>query len=97
MYERDDFAVTFQTFQATPFRQATEAVVAPAGEARTEWDIVDDLTSRLARSTPAFAALRCRAKGAGRLRDRAHAALIVDAHDPDVARAVTDSVFAAAA
>ena len=31
MYERDDFAVTFQTFQATPFRQATEAVVAPGG------------------------------------------------------------------
>ena len=27
MYERDDFAVTFQTFQATPFRQTTEAVV----------------------------------------------------------------------
>ena len=31
MYERDDFAVTFQTFQATPFRQATEAVVDPGG------------------------------------------------------------------
>ena len=43
MYERDDFPYTFQAFQATPFRQATEAVVAPAGEARTEWDIVDDL------------------------------------------------------
>ena len=38
------FPFTFQTFQATPFRQATEAVVAPAGEARTEWDIIDDLT-----------------------------------------------------
>jgi anaerobic selenocysteine-containing dehydrogenase len=35
MYERDNFPVTFQTFQATPFRQATEAVVAPAGQART--------------------------------------------------------------
>ena len=35
MYERDDFPYTFQAFQATPFRQATEAVVAPAGEART--------------------------------------------------------------
>ena len=30
MYERDDFPYTFQAFQATPFRQATEAVVAPA-------------------------------------------------------------------
>jgi anaerobic selenocysteine-containing dehydrogenase len=31
-----DFAVTFQTFQATPFRQATEAVVTPVGQVRTE-------------------------------------------------------------
>ncbi|PRC42472.1 formate dehydrogenase, partial [Mycobacterium sp. ITM-2017-0098] len=31
MYERDDFPLTFQPFQATPFRQATEAVVAPVG------------------------------------------------------------------
>ena len=36
MYERDDFAVTLQTFQATPFRQATEAVVRPVGQVRTE-------------------------------------------------------------
>ena len=47
MYERDDFPYTFQTFQATPFRQATEAVIAPVGKARTEWAIVDDLWSRL--------------------------------------------------
>lgn len=47
MYERDDFPYTFQAFQATPFRQATEAVVAPIGESRTEWDIIDDLSSRL--------------------------------------------------
>jgi anaerobic selenocysteine-containing dehydrogenase len=57
MYERDDFAVTFQTFQATPFRQATEAVVAPAGHARTEWEIIADLVERMAGRTPAFAAL----------------------------------------
>ena len=31
MYERDDFPLAFQTLQPTPFRQATEAVVAPAG------------------------------------------------------------------
>ncbi len=47
MYEREDFPYTFQAFQATPFRQATEAVVAPAGEARTEWDIVYDLAGRM--------------------------------------------------
>ena len=56
MYERDDFPYTFQAFQATPFRQATEAVVAPAGESRPEWDIVDDLARRLGRQVPAFAA-----------------------------------------
>jgi anaerobic selenocysteine-containing dehydrogenase len=57
MYERDDFPFTFQAFQATPFRQATEAVVAPAGQARTEWDIIDDLAGRLAGATPVFGAL----------------------------------------
>ena len=57
MYERDDFAVTFQTFQATPFRQATEAVVAPVGEARTEWDIITEPVERMAGRTPVFAAL----------------------------------------
>jgi anaerobic selenocysteine-containing dehydrogenase len=57
MYERDDFPFTFQAFQATPFRQATDAVVEPAGQARTEWDIIDDLTRRLARSSPAFGVL----------------------------------------
>ena len=57
MYERDDFAVTFQTFQATPFRQATDAVVEPVGQARTEWEIADALMSRLARRSPVFAAM----------------------------------------
>ena len=57
MYERDDFPVTFQTFQSTPFRQATEAVVAPRGQARTEWDIVADLMARMSRRPPVLAAL----------------------------------------
>lgn len=55
MYERDDFPYTFQAFQATPFRQATDAVVAPVGEARGEWDIIEDLARRMARRVPAFA------------------------------------------
>lgn len=57
MYERDDFALTFQQFQATPFRQTTEAVVEAAGQARSEWDIVDDLTTRMGARTPVFAVL----------------------------------------
>ncbi|MCV7286579.1 molybdopterin-dependent oxidoreductase [Mycolicibacterium wolinskyi] len=66
MYERDDFAVTFQMFQATPFRQATDAVVAPPGQARTEWDIIADLIGRTAIRTPVFTALRWAAKVAAR-------------------------------
>jgi anaerobic selenocysteine-containing dehydrogenase len=57
MYEREDFPFTFQAFQATPFRQATDAVVTPRGDARPEWDIVDDLTRRLVRHVPAFGVL----------------------------------------
>ncbi|MBU9764310.1 molybdopterin-dependent oxidoreductase [Mycobacterium sp. TNTM28] len=66
MYERDDFAVTFQMFQATPFRQATDAVVAPRGQARAEWDIVVDLIGRMAVRTPVFAAIRMAARRAAR-------------------------------
>jgi anaerobic selenocysteine-containing dehydrogenase len=65
MYERDDFAVTFQTFQATPFRQATEAVVAPVGQARTEWDIISELMQRMAGRAPAFAILGSARRVAG--------------------------------
>jgi anaerobic selenocysteine-containing dehydrogenase len=57
MYERDDFPFTFQAFQATPFRQATAAVVAASGQARTEWDIIDDLAARLAAASPLFRTL----------------------------------------
>jgi anaerobic selenocysteine-containing dehydrogenase len=66
MYERDDFALTFQTFQTTPFRQATEAVVAPPGQARPEWEIVDELAKRLAPSLPVFAAVAAARRLAGR-------------------------------
>ncbi|WP_396927569.1 molybdopterin-dependent oxidoreductase [Mycolicibacterium sp.] len=66
MYERDDFPYTFQAFQATPFRQATEAVVEPAGEARPEWDIVEDLAVRLAPDVRAFAVFGVLRKALGR-------------------------------
>ncbi len=57
MYERDDFPLAFQAFQATPFRQATEAVVAPAGQSRQEWEIIAELIRRVSGSAPLFAAL----------------------------------------
>ena len=65
MYERDDFPLPFQVLQPTPFRQATEAVVAPAGQARPEWRIIDDLTRRLSRRTPQLRALAATRKALG--------------------------------
>jgi anaerobic selenocysteine-containing dehydrogenase len=65
MYERDDFPLLFQPFQTTPFRQITEAVVPPRGQARTEWQIVDDLMRRMATRSPAFAALAVARVSAG--------------------------------
>lgn len=52
MYERSDFPIPFQTLSLTPFRQATRAVVAPAGEARDEFTIIDELASAMWRRTP---------------------------------------------
>jgi anaerobic selenocysteine-containing dehydrogenase len=69
MYERDDFPLPFQTFHANPFRQATEAVIPPRGQARTEWEIIDDLMSRMATRTPLFAALGA-LRGSARLLGR---------------------------
>lgn len=58
MYERADFPLPFQTYLTTPFRQATAAVVEPAGEAREEWEVIDELMVALARRTPALAAIQ---------------------------------------
>jgi anaerobic selenocysteine-containing dehydrogenase len=79
MYERDDFPYTFQAFQATPFRQATAAVVAPVGEARPEWDIIDDLTRRLRRQVPVFAAMGVVRKALGVLGVELSPRLLMDA------------------
>nr|MCW1957985.1 molybdopterin-dependent oxidoreductase [Mycobacterium sp.] len=57
MYERDDFGMLSQFFFIKPFRQATEAVSAPRGQTRTEWEIVDDLISRMSMRTAAFAGI----------------------------------------
>jgi anaerobic selenocysteine-containing dehydrogenase len=78
MYERDDFPLAFQTLQPTPFRQATEAVVAPVGEARAEWEIIDDLMARLWRRTPALAMLAATRKVMGLFGSRLSPRLLVD-------------------
>ncbi|WP_192722122.1 molybdopterin-dependent oxidoreductase [Mycobacterium sp. OAS707] len=79
MYERDDFPLPFQTLQPTPFRQATEAVVAPAGQAREEWQVIDDLTRRMWWRTPGLIALAAIRKILGLFGIRLTPRLLVDA------------------
>jgi anaerobic selenocysteine-containing dehydrogenase len=79
MYERDDFPLPFQTLQPTPFRQATEAVVAPAGQARAEWEVIDDLTRRMWRRTPGLIALAAARKMLALFGVRLTPRLLVDA------------------
>ena len=79
MYERDDFPLPFQTLQPTPFRQATEAVVAPAGQARAEWEMIDDLTRRMWRRTPGLIALAVMRKTLALFGVRLTPRLLVDA------------------
>src|SRR4029077_4799059 len=78
MYERDDFPLAFQTLQPTPFRQATEAVVAPVGEARAEWEVIDDLTRRMWRRTPGLVALAAMRKALALFGVRLTPRLLVD-------------------
>src|SRR3954466_1279862 len=45
--ERDDVPVAFLGFYTQPFIQSTEPVVPPAGEAREEWEVIDELADAL--------------------------------------------------
>ncbi len=62
MYEREDLPVALMPFFATPYVQATEAVVEPAGEARQEWEIIDDISRRIGKAPYSVRALRVLAK-----------------------------------
>jgi anaerobic selenocysteine-containing dehydrogenase len=79
MYERDDFPLPFQTLQPTPFRQATEAVIAPVGQARAEWEVIDEITRRLWRRTPGLAAIAAARKALALFGLRLSPRLLVDA------------------
>jgi anaerobic selenocysteine-containing dehydrogenase len=79
MYERDDFPLPFQVLQPTPFRQATEAVIEPVGQARAEWEVIDDITHRLWRRTPGLATLAAVRKVLGLFGIRLSPRLLVDA------------------
>lgn len=78
MYERADFPLPFQTYLTTPFRQATEAVVQPAGEAREEWEVIDELMRALARRTPGLAALQLARRALGAVGVRLEPRLLLD-------------------
>lgn len=45
--EREDFPSAFLTFHTTPFVQWTDAVVEPRGEARQEWEIIEQIARRI--------------------------------------------------
>ena len=47
MYEREDFPLPFLSLFTTPFIQMTDPVVAPAGEARQEWEIIEAISRRV--------------------------------------------------
>jgi anaerobic selenocysteine-containing dehydrogenase len=47
MYEREDFPLPFLGLFTTPYINMTDAVVEPAGEARQEWEIIEDISRRV--------------------------------------------------
>jgi anaerobic selenocysteine-containing dehydrogenase len=79
MYERDDFPLPFQTLQPTPFRQATEAVIPPVGQARAEWEVIDEITSRMWRRTPGLMTIGLVRKSLALLGVQLSPRLLVDA------------------
>jgi anaerobic selenocysteine-containing dehydrogenase len=52
--EREDFPSAFLTFSTKPFVQWTDPVLAPRGEARQEWQIIEEISKRI-ETTPASA------------------------------------------
>jgi anaerobic selenocysteine-containing dehydrogenase len=78
MYERPDFPLPFQAYSTTPFRQATEAVVPPAGEAREEWEVIDALMRALARRSRGLAGLQLVRRALALLGRRLEPQLLLD-------------------
>jgi anaerobic selenocysteine-containing dehydrogenase len=69
--EREDVPVAFLGFYSTPFIQVTDPVVEPAGEAREEWRVIDELSRRLGLAPYSMAPLRRLARLGVRLSPRA--------------------------
>jgi formate dehydrogenase len=47
MYEREDFPLPFLGLFTTPYINMTDAVLEPAGEARQEWEIIEQISRRI--------------------------------------------------
>ena len=47
MYEREDFPLPFLQLFTTPYINMTDAVLEPAGEARQEWEIIEQISKRI--------------------------------------------------
>jgi len=45
--EREDYPLPFLSLFSQPFIQATDAVVEPRGEARQEWEIIEEIAGRI--------------------------------------------------
>jgi anaerobic selenocysteine-containing dehydrogenase len=56
--EREDLPLPFLALFTTPFIQLTEAVVEPRGEARQEWEIIEEIASRIGVVPSSVLALR---------------------------------------
>jgi anaerobic selenocysteine-containing dehydrogenase len=76
-YEREDVPAALMPFFPTPFAQVTEAVVDPPGEARQEWEIIDDLSRRMGIAPYSAPALRLLAKAGVRMTPKRLADLLL--------------------
>ena len=68
--ERDDVPVAFLGFFSTPFIQVTDPVVDPAGEARQEWEVIDQLARAVGVAPYSLPALRRLARLGFRIKPR---------------------------
>jgi formate dehydrogenase len=70
-FEREDFPLAFIGNMLRPTVFATEAVITPAGEVRSEWDVLNEVTRRIGRGgTYSVAPLRWLAKAGVRMKPR---------------------------
>lgn len=68
--EREDVPVAFLGLFSTPFIQVTKRVLPPAGEARQEWQVIEDLSRRIGVAPYSATGLRMLAKLGFRLSPR---------------------------